>query len=74
MDTQAIFTNRLREIVEDKGWSRKTLSKRSGIHYQQVTKLMKGERADPRLSTVVKLANALGVTTDYLAGIDYDDK
>jgi transcriptional regulator with XRE-family HTH domain len=69
----ACISDRLREALEEKGWSQQTLSKRSGVHHQQIYKLLSGETLDPRVSTMRRLAQALDVTTDYLLGITEGD-
>lgn len=68
------FRKRLRTAMNDKGWNQKVLSERSGVHYQQIYKLLSGERPDPRFSTVKRLADALGITTDYFAEPDEDEE
>jgi transcriptional regulator with XRE-family HTH domain len=65
---------RLREVLEGQGWSQQTLSKRSGVHYQQIYKLLHGETPDPRISTIKRLAKALGVSMDYLTGMDEEEE
>ncbi len=62
------FATRLREAMQDKGWNQKVLSERSGIHHQQIHKLLRGERTNPQVSTVLDLARALEVSVDYLLG------
>ncbi len=42
------------------------LAKRAGLSQAAVQAIEQGARPDPRLSTVVKLADALGVTLDEL--------
>ncbi len=68
MEEVTVFRTRLQAIVKEKGWNQKTLAARSGIHYQKINKLLRGERADPRGSTLIRLADCLGVSTDYLLG------
>ena len=67
-------SERLREVLEGQGWSQQTLSKRSGVHHQQIYKLLHGETPDPRVSTIKRLAKALGVSLDYLTGMDEEEE
>jgi transcriptional regulator with XRE-family HTH domain len=67
------LSERLREVLEGQGWSQQTLSKRSGVHHQQIYKLLHGETPDPRVSTIKRLAKALGVSLDYLTGMDEEE-
>ncbi len=62
------FQARLRELREAKGISPEELAALSGVHAQTIRKLEGGERAWPRLDIAKKLARALGVTLDDLAG------
>ncbi len=68
------FAERLQEAVEEKGWNQKVLSQRSGLNYSQVGKLLRGERTRVEAETVRKLARALEVTSDYLLGLDDEEK
>jgi transcriptional regulator with XRE-family HTH domain len=54
------FAERLRQVREQKGLTRYRLAQLSGISKEGVNKLERGD-ADPRLSTLLKLAAALGV-------------
>jgi transcriptional regulator with XRE-family HTH domain len=52
---------RLREHRERLGLTLRRLGEISGVHYVAVARLEAG-RLDPRLSTLLKLCNALGIT------------
>jgi transcriptional regulator with XRE-family HTH domain len=58
---------RLRTIREGKGVSLRALKKRSGVAVATVARIEAGGY-DPRLSTLRKLAKALGVTVAELIG------
>lgn len=59
----------LRRAREKAGFSQETLAERAGMHRNAVALLETGKR-DPRVSTVAKLAKALGVTaSELLKGI-----
>ena len=66
--TAATFQDRLRQLREARGWTPEELSAASGVHSQTVRKLEDGQRTWPRLDIAQKLAAALGVTLDELAG------
>lgn len=68
------FAERLKAAVEEKGWSQKVLAQRSGINAQQVGRLIRGERTRVEAETVRKLSRALGVSADYLLGLDDEEK
>jgi transcriptional regulator with XRE-family HTH domain len=54
------FADRLRRLREARGWTQYRLSKLSGLSWPGVRKLEE-PGSDPLLSTLVKLAAALGV-------------
>ncbi len=57
----------LREIREAQGYSLRALADKVGMAYPALFRLETGE-ADPRLSTLRKLAKALNVTVAELIG------
>jgi len=58
---------RLRAIREKRGISYRQLAKASGVNLSTIVRLESGA-FDPRLSTLEKLAKALGVTVPDLLG------
>lgn len=60
-----------RRLLELRKWVRLTpeeLGERCGVHPIQLRKYENGDAQDPRLSTVLKIAAALGVSVDRLLG------
>ena len=58
----------LRSARERLGWGREDLAHHSGVSWAGITQIETGRRRDPRLATLLALADALGVSVDYLAG------
>jgi transcriptional regulator with XRE-family HTH domain len=58
---------RLKEWRERRGLSQRKLGELSGVHYVSIVKIEAG-RLDPRLSTVLKLCQALRVSLSQLVG------
>ena len=58
---------RLKEWRQKRGLSLRKLGKLSGVHYISLVKL-EAERLDPRLSTLLKLCRALGMSLSQLVG------
>jgi len=57
---------RLREYRKKRGLTLRELAKRSRVHFVNLARIESGQ-LDPRLSTVVKIANALRVSmTDFV--------
>ncbi len=57
----------LRAWREQRGFSLRKLGELSGVHYISLVKLEAG-RVDPRLSTILKLCQALRVSLSQLVG------
>jgi transcriptional regulator with XRE-family HTH domain len=51
------------------GWTRRELAKRAGLHEQHLANVERGNRQRLEAETIIKLARALGCTTDHLLGI-----
>jgi transcriptional regulator with XRE-family HTH domain len=58
----------LKSARERSGWTRETLAHESGLSWSAITQIESGRRREVRASTLVALANALGVSVDYLVG------
>lgn len=61
-----LFAERVRSLRKEKGWKLEDLSDKSGISVSSLSKIENG--TNPRFDTVVKIARALGISVDYLAG------
>lgn len=62
------FGKRLNQILLDRGMSPAALSKILGWNTGVISQYLNKPDRDPRLSTAIKIADALGVSLDYLAG------
>ena len=62
------FGQRLARLRQRQRLTQAQLARRAGLSVAIVQALEQGVRADPRLSTVVKLAAALGLPVGELAG------
>jgi transcriptional regulator with XRE-family HTH domain len=59
------FGKRVRELRETKGWTLEVLAETAKMNELQVGHIERGA-SDPKLSTMVKLAKALGITISEL--------
>jgi transcriptional regulator with XRE-family HTH domain len=66
------FALRLKKARTDKGLSQTELAKLVGIHYTQIGRYEK-KGAQPAADILSKLANALGVSSDFLTNGTSDD-
>jgi transcriptional regulator with XRE-family HTH domain len=62
------FGARLRELRRKKGWTQEELGERAEMNGIQVGHIERGA-SDPKLSTVLKLARALGVSAADLLDV-----
>lgn len=62
------FYTRLRQVMEEKGISRYKIAKETKIYDNYFTVWKKGR--EPQIDTLVKLADYLGCSIDYLIGRD----
>ena len=58
----------LRSARQRAGWSREELAYRSGLSFGAIAQIESGRRREVRLGSLLALANALGVSVDYLVG------
>ena len=63
-----MLADNLKRLRKEKGWSQQKLAEKAGISYVVITKVEQGQTKDPTLSSLTKLADALGVSLDELAG------
>jgi transcriptional regulator with XRE-family HTH domain len=63
----------VRQLREAAGMSQQALAIAAGLSISVVTQLEQGTKADPRISTVVALAKALGVSVDALVAEGHSD-
>ena len=58
----------LKAARERLGWSREVLAYHSGVSWSAISQIESGRRKDVRLTSLSALADALGVSVDYLIG------
>lgn len=61
------FGKRLKDLLEEKGMTQRTLAGLIDATEMSVSRYINGNRT-PRGPVIVQIAKALGVTTDYLLG------
>jgi transcriptional regulator with XRE-family HTH domain len=67
------FGQRVITAREQHGWTRRELAKRAGLHEQHLANVERGQRHRIEAETIIKLARALGCTTDALLGLAEDE-
>ena len=63
-----MYLKNLKSIRNEKGWSQEKLAREANISYHTVIKIEQSVIKNPRIETVIKLADALGVSIDKLLG------
>ncbi len=61
-----IMIERIKKIKKEKKLSNEELSKSSGIPIGTLAKILGSETKDPQISNIIKIAEALDVSADYL--------
>lgn len=61
------ISKRMAELREQKGWSQSELEEKSGVSRVMIGKYERGE-ASPSIEGAKRIADAFGVSLDYLAG------
>jgi len=62
----SIIAKNIKKYREKKGISQDKLSKLAGVTLHTITKIESGATPDPRIETVKKIADALGISVDEL--------
>ena len=57
---------KVKKFRNKKGWSQERLSREADISYQTLIKIEQNRVKNPKLQTLIKIANALDVTLDEL--------
>jgi transcriptional regulator with XRE-family HTH domain len=63
-----VYLENLVSLRKQRGWSQEKLAQESGISYNTLIKLERKGIKNPKIETVVRLADALGVSLDELVG------
>jgi transcriptional regulator with XRE-family HTH domain len=62
----SIIAKNIKKYREKQGISQDKLSKLAGVTLHTITKIESGATPDPRIETVKKIADALGISVDDL--------
>ena len=63
-----MIARRLKELRKKSGWSQQKLADRAGVSYNTVTKIEQGAATMPTIQTMIKIADAFGISLDALVG------
>jgi transcriptional regulator with XRE-family HTH domain len=68
------FGQRVIDLREKHGWTRRELAKRSGLHEQHLLKIEQGLRKRIESDTIIRLARAFECSADYLLGLKEEEE
>lgn len=63
-----MLEQKLRQLRKKAGWSQQKLAEKAGLSYNVVTKIEQGVAKRPSIQTMIKLAEAFGISLDELVG------
>ena len=61
-----MYLKNLKKLRQKKGWSQEKLAREADISYNTLIKIERGRIKNPKIETVIKLANALKVPIDKI--------
>lgn len=62
------LAERIQYVMEQRGITQADLARKTGMTTSNIAYIVNGKTQDPRLASVLAIAEALGVSLDYLAG------
>jgi len=63
-----MLASRLKDFRKAKGWSQQKLAEKTRLSFNAITKIEQGLAKHPTLKTLIKLADAFGISIDELVG------
>ncbi len=63
-----MIARRLKELRKKSGWSQQKLADKAGVSYNTITKIEQGAATMPTIQTMIKIADAFGISLDALVG------
>jgi len=67
------FEEKLRKQMLLKGFNQQTLARMSRVSDSEISRILSGKSGNPGLENAFRLAQAVGVSLDYLANDDLDE-
>ncbi len=63
-----MLAKRIKELRKKNGWSQQKLAEKASLSYNAITKIEQGTAKHPTIQTIVKIADAFGISLDKLVG------
>ena len=61
---------KIEDLLKQKNLTQSEFCKQNNLNIQTLSMIITNERKDPRISTLIPIAKGLGVSVDYLLGLD----
>lgn len=63
-----MLSKKIKELRNKAGWSQQKLAEKAGVSYNTITKIEQGAATMPTIQTMIKIADAFGISLDTLVG------
>jgi len=63
-----MLAKRLKELRKERNWTQQKLAEKAELSFNAITKIEQGAAEHPTLRTLLKLADAFGISLDSLVG------
>jgi len=63
-----MIARRIKDLRKKSGWSQQKLAEKAGVSYNTITKIEQGAATMPTIQTMIKIADAFGISLDELVG------
>ena len=63
-----MIAKKIKELRKKSSWSQQKLAEKAGVSYNTVTKIEQGAATMPTIQTMIKIADAFGISLDELVG------
>ena len=63
-----MLSKKIKELRNKAGWSQQKLAEKAGVSYNTITKIEQGAATMPTIQTMIKIADAFGISLDELVG------
>ena len=63
-----MLSKKIKSLRKKAGWSQQKLAEKASLSYNVITKIEQGAAKKPTIQTMIKIADAFGVSLDELVG------
>jgi transcriptional regulator with XRE-family HTH domain len=63
-----MLAKKVKELRKQRGWTQQKLAEKAGLAFNTITKIEQALAEHPNLKTLLKLADAFGISLDELVG------